>query len=245
MLLSKYIKELSGTVTKNFKRQNMDKMKIDTLNAKIDLMEEILKIINECEVENLKATQYSQWFLKYFAALLMRNDNVIMQQETLDINMEISKYHRIMQYLLIEKSLNAYQSATKDISNIIEIFDNLLNSFDKYTDKSDMLYKEYLIKLKKLSSSGLNISDREKKEIVSAMGLSPGHWYKCPNGHVYIITECGGAMQISKCSECGVTIGGTNHALTSGNSLAPEMDGARFSAWSTQANMLNYNLHDL
>ena len=31
--------------------------------------------------------------------------------------------------------------------------------------------------------------------IIKAMGLSAGHWFECPNGHPYIITECGGATE--------------------------------------------------
>ena len=58
--------------------------------------------------------------------------------------------------------------------------------------------------------------------------------YKCPNGHIYAIGECGGAMQESQCPECGAKIGGRSHTLTSGNSVAREMDGARFAAWSAE-----------
>ena len=65
--------------------------------------------------------------------------------------------------------------------------------------------------------------------------------YKCPNGHIYAIGECGGAMQESKCPECGAKIGGLNHGLTSGNAVAREMDGARYAAWSEEANnMANF-----
>lgn len=46
------------------------------------------------------------------------------------------------------------------------------------------------------------------------------HWYQCPNGHVYTIGECGGAMQQSTCPECGAIIGGLSHALNSQNSVA-------------------------
>jgi hypothetical protein len=58
------------------------------------------------------------------------------------------------------------------------------------------------------------------------MGLGAGHFFKCPNGHVYVIGECGGAMEESKCPECGAKIGGRDHALASGNQLASEIDGA-------------------
>ena len=46
----------------------------------------------------------------------------------------------------------------------------------------------------------------------------------CPNGHPYCNGECGGAMQTSKCPECGHVIGGQSHQLASGNVHAPEMD---------------------
>ena len=47
-----------------------------------------------------------------------------------------------------------------------------------------------------------------------------GHWYTCKNNHVYTIGECGGAMQESKCPECGEIVGGGNHTLASGNRQA-------------------------
>ena len=45
------------------------------------------------------------------------------------------------------------------------------------------------------------------------MDLKAGHWFKCPNGHYYVIGECGGAMQRGKCPDCKAEIGGDNHAL--------------------------------
>ena len=59
-------------------------------------------------------------------------------------------------------------------------------------------------------------------------------------GHIYCITECGGAMEEVKCPECEARIGGKNHQLRSDNQLAREMDGASYAAWSEQANLLNY-----
>ncbi|OQR83744.1 hypothetical protein ACHHYP_14331 [Achlya hypogyna] len=47
-----------------------------------------------------------------------------------------------------------------------------------------------------------------------------GHWYSCPNGHPYVITECGGAMQVAACPECGAAIGGSNHSLLGTNQTA-------------------------
>ncbi len=44
-----------------------------------------------------------------------------------------------------------------------------------------------------------------------------GHFYECPNGHPYVIGECGGAMQESRCPECNARIGGGQHTLAAGN----------------------------
>ena len=70
---------------------------------------------------------------------------------------------------------------------------------------------------KKCGLEGL--TPEERVMIVKAMSFSKGHWYKCPNGHIYAIGECGGAMEKRKCPECNVTIGGTNHTLAQGNKV--------------------------
>ena len=75
------------------------------------------------------------------------------------------------------------------------------------------------------------ITPVEIKAVVAAMGMSRGHWFKCPNGHVYAIGDCGGAMVESKCNECGAKIGGGSHRLRHDNMFAPEMDGASAPAW--------------
>ena len=89
------------------------------------------------------------------------------------------------------------------------------------------------------------LTQAERIEIVKAVGLSKGHWFRCPNGHYYCIGECGGATEVGKCPECHADIGGTGHTLLAGNALAPEMDGAAHPAWSDQANMANYNFDNL
>jgi len=92
-----------------------------------------------------------------------------------------------------------------------------------------------------LDVSYLAVTREEKDLIVKAMGLTQGHWFKCPKGHIYCITECGGAMEESKCPECGSRIGGHNHQLRADNRLASEMDGARYAAFSDMANIHNFD----
>ncbi|KAJ3852101.1 hypothetical protein EV368DRAFT_65176, partial [Lentinula lateritia] len=44
------------------------------------------------------------------------------------------------------------------------------------------------------------VSMQEREEIVKAFGFTHrGHFYNCPNGHPFVITECGGAMEASVC----------------------------------------------
>ncbi|KAK7447385.1 hypothetical protein VKT23_014095 [Stygiomarasmius scandens] len=81
----------------------------------------------------------------------------------------------------------------------------------------------------------------EKTSVVRAFRSEfshTGHFYNCRNGHVFVITECGGAMQVSACPECGERIGGSNHQLDSSNTRALEFEeiarnaGAQSSPWS-------------
>ncbi|NXP22050.1 ZNFX1 protein, partial [Scytalopus superciliaris] len=118
----------------------------------------------------------------------------------------------------------------------------ILEGTKKFTEQDEAAVKAHMEKITTdLPVSGLGISEAERVQIVKAIGCPRGHWFKCKNGHVYVIGECGGAMERGKCPECHEVIGGTNHALESTNSLAPEMDGATHAAWSDVANnMLNF-----
>ncbi|XP_021359260.1 E3 ubiquitin-protein ligase rnf213-alpha-like isoform X2 [Mizuhopecten yessoensis] len=46
----------------------------------------------------------------------------------------------------------------------------------------------------------------------------------CPNGHPYIIANCGRPWVESKCTECGAAIGGTGHKFSKGNRKVQESD---------------------
>ncbi|XP_061543897.1 NFX1-type zinc finger-containing protein 1 [Phycodurus eques] len=125
-----------------------------------------------------------------------------------------------------------------------QIVDEALGKHGQFTEQDEQGVNEALKVMKqKVPVTGLGISDEERKMIVLAMKMRSGHWYQCPNGHVYVITECGGAMEARRCTDCDAIIGGGNHMLASGNTVASVMDGARYGAWS-EANNLN-NFEDL
>ena len=69
--------------------------------------------------------------------------------------------------------------------------------------------------------------------ILQAAGGGNGGWYHgshtftCPNGHFYVIGDCGGAMTESKCPECGAAIGGGSHTLRADNINVRNVDSLK------------------
>ncbi|CAF1113620.1 unnamed protein product [Adineta steineri] len=107
-----------------------------------------------------------------------------------------------------------------------------------FTEQDKQKFDTLVKKFQHLNNlPGLGITERERLAIVGALSLTQGHWYVCPKGHPYVITECGGASQVSKCPECGEEIGGQNHQLLSTNRHFGLMDGSQHSAWSNEANV--------
>ncbi|KAJ7496030.1 hypothetical protein B0H11DRAFT_2171669 [Mycena galericulata] len=69
------------------------------------------------------------------------------------------------------------------------------------------------------------VSLDEQMAVVRAFSFThTGHFYTCPRGHVYVIDQCGGAMERSNCPECGAPIGGANHTLDTTNRPALELE---------------------
>lgn len=75
-----------------------------------------------------------------------------------------------------------------------------------------------------------SLSDLEIRDVLKAVGLGSGGWYQgthwntCPNGHLYVIGDCGGAMVQSKCPDCGEIVGGQSHSLARGNQNLRSME---------------------
>ena len=113
-----------------------------------------------------------------------------------------------------------YYSILNLKSSKYNIFINLLEKNDSYEEKIN----EKIDKLKKSNfSSDINLKDLyhksefefefEEIELLNTFGT----WYKCPNGHYYMVTECGRPTQESECPECHSRIGGLNHILDEHN----------------------------
>ena len=167
--------------------------------------------------------------------------NRLSEQQAADANREAQRLTLSCKLLkiLVQKPA-AHEKAVAEVKQVkTYLFDGKAMTEEREKTINHLL-KEIVQK-----SGALGVSEEERKQIVAAIGLSKGHWYKCPRGHVYAIGECGGANQGGNCPECGSAIGGQNHRLADGNVVASEMDGATYAAWSEQANMENFDLDEL
>lgn len=161
-------------------------------------------------------------------------------QELDDLQSEIQRLRYLVN--LLTRCKMAEGKVRGSVAEEIRTVRNILERTCKFTQKDAQLVQRKMEALKAiLPCSGLGISEEERVQIVKAMGYPRGHWFKCPNGHIYVIGDCGGAMQRATCPECQEVIGGANHTLERSNRLASEMDGARHPAWSDTANnLMNY-----
>lgn len=165
---------------------------------------------------------------KLLYSLLKRSRISIAEYRTVDRELERLEY--VQAYFVLKSSaLFPTIGATSSENQLIQQL--LMNNVRVLEDSQKVEIKSALKKLGENMKTGLGISDKERQEIVTAMGMSRGHWFKCPNGHIYAIGDCGGATMESRCNECNAVIGGGNHQVRNDNGLAREMDGAIAPAW--------------
>uniref|UniRef100_A0AAY5KHR1 RZ-type domain-containing protein n=1 Tax=Esox lucius TaxID=8010 RepID=A0AAY5KHR1_ESOLU len=180
-----------------------------------------------------------------FLLWLMDHNQKFSEQQASDLQNELRRLSFLAELNIRCKNAGNKASDVKVLAEVTAIR-TILNRMAPFSQLDESLVKQALKDLdQKLPKTGLGITDEERQMIVSAMMLPKGHWYKCPNNHVYAIGECGGAMESRSCPECKATIGGANHALVSGNTVASEMDGAQHAAWSEANNVLNFDLRNL
>ncbi|KAG5870922.1 hypothetical protein JTB14_004143 [Gonioctena quinquepunctata] len=221
-------------------RQTFNAISLKCLTSKVQILQHITDIcLSRTQMDMSKEIQAQVNFL---LEPLTRDADQITIQEIEDVQLEISRLTRMVELYQIRKitpTRTFFFMSYNRVGGKLGDIEKLVFSLKRYSEALD---KEVESQLKKLNC-GMQISESERVEIVKAMGLSKGHWFKCPNGHPYVITECGGAMQEFRCPDCGEKIGGTQHTLLATNQLAGEMDGAQNAAWSDVANeMGNWDL---
>jgi len=214
---------------------------IESLNFVIDLFISTSKFKNR--IKEIKDGQRKQTIINHFDWILSVAFTYAQQltnQQKNDIRKEMARGSRIINLFEI-MSNRKYQTAvtmqttdTNEIKKIVDNMEALLMSCSIYTSIRDNDIQNLIEEIQKKIDDLPLITDDERRMIHAAMSVNfsggikaQGHWCKCPNGHIYCITECGGPMQQSICPECKVEIGGQSHRHVSGITVASEMDGAR------------------
>ncbi|XP_065332254.1 NFX1-type zinc finger-containing protein 1-like isoform X1 [Cloeon dipterum] len=224
--LSDLLDSIQKTV--NQRKNVMHMFSLRAREIEFQILSEICKIWRMCQTtsERNGVQEQSNFLLQVFESKKRR----VSQQQIEDFKPELMR----LQYIRILLSFMEKGKAFPQVEVIIK--EGLaVDRSRKFTDNSERNIKELVAKLKQICKNvpGLGITETERVEILQAMTgqLKHGSWYQCPKGHVYVIGECGGAMQTSKCPECGATIGGGNHRLTEGNRHFSGMDRSAQAAW--------------
>jgi len=221
---------------------------IESLNFVIDLFETTSKFKNRIEsIDDVQKKQIITDHFKWLLEVAFTYSRQLSNQQKYDINMEVARGARIIslfEIMCTKKFKMAYSnqmqnSYTNELKDLVGNMEALLMSCRIYTADRDKDI-EKISKLIEEKFDGLAIiTDEERRMIHNAMSKSflegyrgQGHWCKCPNGHIYVITECGGPMEQAICPECKVQIGGRNHRHAAGVTVASEMDGASNLMWS-------------
>ncbi|KAK4872847.1 hypothetical protein RN001_014876 [Aquatica leii] len=223
---------------KNGRRQTFNLVLYTIYLAKLQIVEDVVAV---CRKGNLQTTEMTKNIDFLFSSLL-KNGKTLSKQATADLQRELKRFSFMVQLSQIRQSDYFWRYSSKpEFVDTFEAIDTVVFSIKLFTEdleasvvkKFDYLYENF---------EEIKISKVDLQKVVTAMGMSKGHWFKCPNGHVYAIGECGGAMETGKCVDCGAAIGGSSHALLPTNSHAGEVDGSRFAAYSNNPtnNLLNY-----
>ncbi len=182
---------------------------------------------NECSLQPVCQKLLAD--LDELVTFLMRH--ILSKQQLGDIQSMMEKVELELNFRILMAKLRPRlgQLTVQDKDYVRVVEDGLKEKRKRTREDTEAIRK--IIKHLSDTYSVFGLSEAERLEIVRTMAFDPGHWYKCPNGHVYAIGECGGAMERSRCPECKEEIGGGSHQLVAGNAPALEFDGSQAPAW--------------
>lgn len=227
---------------------NVDENTLAAVTNQIEFLKAINKIEQDWE-KNIRNEELKEMFkdeclknLTLFRNWILTTRKYFTEQELTDAEDEIARLQSFRRFIMcIDRMVTRRDAVPSKLKSNLGEVENLLKGGKKLKPGEKDFMERVLKDLEKAyPASGLGVSEEEKVQIVRALGESKGHWFKCPNGHPYVIGDCGGATIESRCPECNAKIGGGSHRLRSDNQFAGEMDGAQFPAWSEQANLFNY-----
>ncbi|KAF6823339.1 nf-x1 finger and helicase domain-containing protein [Colletotrichum plurivorum] len=126
---------------------------------------------------------------------------------------------------IVEESVHSYEEAKSLGQHHLEVATDLM---DKHP--STAVLKPELERAWRTLRDGVfytDVSVDELREVYQAMAQEfsgTGHWYRCLHGHPFTIGECGMAMELARCPECGGPVGGSNHQSVEGVQHAHDIE---------------------
>ncbi|XP_063233033.1 NFX1-type zinc finger-containing protein 1-like isoform X1 [Bacillus rossius redtenbacheri] len=228
---SQEYKELYGELcsrveqVKQNRRNVLSHLDSQMLNVVVDVISELISGIIKLTAMDAAWQSKLRLQLDLLLKSLGKRQNSITTQEVEDINLELKRFSRLLQMCSLANTVRFKMAAHHpQVKKAYENVGGVIMAIAKFSDEADRNARDQLAALNKEVGLAVIVTNEERRSIVGALGMRQGHWYKCPNGHLYVIGECGRAMQVGRCNECGASIGGTNHSLLSSNRTASEMD---------------------
>ncbi|KAK3878843.1 hypothetical protein Pcinc_016532 [Petrolisthes cinctipes] len=245
-----------GINTKKHKYLNDGELQLIHFQAQV--LEKAANVLHSCDNEEVQSSHYLldikqaknqtkegkrlKQNLQSVVDRIMERTLIVSPQMMKEVSCELQRQMILPPYWKFQEKVGSMTGG--DLQNIKGKLEVLMDPTVIFDEELDRRVRR-LLKESEKYFGGLGISESERVMILNAMGLKQGHWYKCPNNHIYCIGECGGAMEEAQCPYCTATIGGQSHALRGDNTVASEMDHATHPAWSQHYNMGNFNLDNI
>lgn len=175
-----------------------------TGEIKVDM--DLSAMINECEALIKNASESKRLLHQAEGYIFLAQFHAFERSHT--ATPEMAKQHFIQGTEAINQAktlCNEHPGQTQGLATEIEGAEKMLRGATFYT----------------------TVTNEERMGVIAAMAREfsgTGHWYYCRNGHPFTIGECGMAMQMSVCPECGEPVGGQNHQAVEGVTHARDLE---------------------
>ena len=178
------------------------------LDLKVSLLLKILSSSSEEQVEDNKKDEH---FAKAKAAV----ERGIKLAESTNSTLKLCKFRLSLVKLYICMDRASPAERFKQILDLV--LSNPLQHLEELRKEARKL-KVIIDQPSKEDIAGIMRAMRSERGAGHMYGGNfSDHWYECPNGHPFYIGECGQAMQVSHCIECGAQVGGRGHRLLTSN----------------------------